>query len=549
MLGKIYKETYQAVGIRALRCTIFFFYIFYIVNLLVVVLASNLEKYFVDNVLESSSHQALLAVVLLFAASAVVAYMACILIARYRAEIHMQIAGTLKKYLVKKIFSRPVEHACGIDPDDLKMRVDEDADMLIKFHESVYGTLIPAAVSFVLFSVLMLKISIWMSLVLICLAAASNLAELRIGKALDRLNLEVREKTNRINNLMYSELSNYVPFKARNMQEANYEAFTVGQDRLKDAYYTWMFSHIKLIVLQIVKTDFLQKAIIYLSSAYGVLTGRFSIGNTILMLNYFLSLNSYLSLIIREVTEYRSNVNSYSRCIGLLQSPAAREGGMQITDFEDLEIRELRFAYEGREVLTGTNLLVRGGEKVAVIGGSGQGKSTLIKCIAQVEKPADGKILINGIEIGNMPGYHQVVNVTMQDASLFNLSIWENLTLGDGCIDKERVYRVCERVGILQDIEELEEGFETKVGMDGAKLSGGQRQKLIIARVLLGGARVLILDEANSALDEESEEAINDYFLEYEGRTIIVVSHRRKTIDKFPKQFVLKEGKIWEYGH
>lgn len=126
-----------------------------------------------------------------------------------------------------------------------------------------------------------------MSLALICLAAVSNLAELRIGKALDRSNLVVRKKTNHINNLMYSELSNYVPFKARNMQEANYEAFTVGQDRLKDAYYTWMFSHIKLIVLQIVKTDFFQKAIIYLSSAYGVLTGRFSIGSTILMLNFF----------------------------------------------------------------------------------------------------------------------------------------------------------------------------------------------------------------------------------------------------------------------
>ena len=547
MLGKIYKETYQAVGIRALRRTIFFFYIFYLVNLLLAVLASNLEKYFVDNVLESCSYQTLLAVALLFAASAVTAYVARTLIARYKAEIHVQMAGTLKKGLVKNIFSRPVEHADGVDTDDLKMRVDEDADMLIKFHESVYGTLIPAAVSFVLFSVLMLRISVWMSLALICLAAVSNLAELRIGKALDRSNLVVREKTNYINNLMYSELSNYVPFKARNMQEANYEAFTVGQDRLKDAYYMWMFSHIKLIVLQIVKTDFLQKAIIYLSSAYGVLTGRFSIGSTILMLNYFLSLNGYLSLIISELTEYRSNANSYSRCLGLLQSPVASRGGMQITDFENLEIRKLRFAYEGREVLTGTNLLVRAGEKVAVIGGSGQGKSTLIKCIAQIEKPADGKILINGIEIGDMSGYHQVVNVTMQDASLFDLSIWENLTLGNSCIDKERVYGVCERVGILEDIEELEEGYGTKVGMDGAKLSGGQRQKLIIARALLRGAQVLILDEANSALDEESEEAINDYLLEYGGRTIIVVSHRRKTIDKFPKKFVLKEGKASEY--
>lgn len=261
----------------------------------------------------------------------------------------MQMAGTLKKGLVRKIFGRPVGHADGADTDDLKMRVDEDADLLVGFHESLYGTLIPAAVSFAVFAILMLKISVWMSLALICLAAASNLAELRTGKALDRWNIVIREKTNGINSLMYSELSNYVPFKARNRQEANYEAFTAGQDRLRDAYYTWMFSQIKLIILQIVKTDFLQKAVIYLLSAYGVLSGRFSIGSTILMLNYFLSLNSYLSVIISELTGYRSNAGSYRRCVELLQSPEDDGAGRQITGFEELEVRELRFAYENRE--------------------------------------------------------------------------------------------------------------------------------------------------------------------------------------------------------
>lgn len=384
---------------------------------------------------------------------------------------------------------------------------------------------------------------------ILCLTLLSNVLELRIGKKLDRENRLIRERTNELNNLMYDSLANYVPFKTRNLQEMNFAAFADAQDRIKEANYVWMFSHIRLILLKTFKTDFLQKAVIYLSSACGVLSGSFSIGSSVLLLHYFSSLSAHLSTIIAEAVEFRSNQNSYNRCIALLEK-TADERRQRVGHFKSLRIEELHYAYpEQPEILTGLNLQIDASAKVAVSGESGQGKSTLVKCLAGLVRPSEGRILINQIPIEEAEDYYRICTFVMQDAALFDLSLRENLVLGNENIGQERLQNVCEKVGILADIQMLPEGFESQAGAGGTKLSGGQRQKLLLARALLRNSEVLILDEANSALDVKGEADINRCLLACAEKTVLVISHRDTTLDLFPQKYVLRNGKTECFGN
>ena len=126
------------------------------------------------------------------------------------------------------------------------------------------------------------------------------------------------------------------------------------------------------------------------------------------------------------------------------------------------------------------------------------------------------------------------------------MSVWDNLTLGNESLTQDNVEFVCDIVNIKDDIAKLDDGIDTKIGVNGTKLSGGQRQKLIMARALLKNASVIIFDEAGSALDIESEKQINNYLLEQADKTVIVISHRTSTTDLYANKYLLEDGKVIE---
>ena len=132
----------------------------------------------------------------------------------------------------------------------------------------------------------------------------------------------------------------------------------------------------------------------------------------------------------------------------------------------------------------------------------------------------------------------------MQDSALFNLSIWDNLVLGNNEISLTNVKDLCQRMRIYEDILKMEDGFNTIIEKDGNLLSGGQRQKLCIVRALLQHPEILILDESNSALDEETEATVNIELLQDPDKTILFVSHRDSTNNLYPLQYEMFKGKL-----
>ncbi len=197
--------------------------------------------------------------------------------------------------------------------------------------------------------------------------------------------------------------------------------------------------------------------------------------------------------------------------------------------------------------LSNINLEIKRGERIAIIGKSGCGKSTLVKLLSCLYSPSEGRLCIDGQELKLVKeeDIHNCIGVVMQESTIFNMSIWENLKLAKPEADREEIEQACEYAGFKEVVAQLEHGYDTIVGEKGSILSGGQRQRLNIARIMLKNPKIIIFDEATSALDYQSEKIINETIERIsKGRTVIVIAHRLSSIIKLDRGIVLKDGRI-----
>jgi ATP-binding cassette, subfamily B, bacterial len=260
-----------------------------------------------------------------------------------------------------------------------------------------------------------------------------------------------------------------------------------------------------------------------------------------------------LAMALVEVVQHFAKLQEAIRILGLphemIDAPHARPlirlGG-------SVSFVEVCFSYPGgHRVLQDFNLHVPAGQKVGLVGKSGAGKSTILALLQRFYDPDEGCALIDEQDIAQITqdSLRQAIAVVHQDISLFHRSVLENLRYGKPEATDEEVYRAAEAARCTEFIARLPQGFETIVGERGLKLSGGQRQRLAIARAFLRDAPIVLLDEATSSLDSESEQAIKEALMRLSrGRTVIAIAHRLSTLDAFDRIIVLDRGAIVEDG-
>jgi subfamily B ATP-binding cassette protein MsbA len=217
-----------------------------------------------------------------------------------------------------------------------------------------------------------------------------------------------------------------------------------------------------------------------------------------------------------------------------------------------VEFREVRFGYEkDKEVIHGISFRAAPGTVTAFVGSSGSGKSTLINLIAGFYVPDEGMILVDGVDLSTvrLDSYRRQLGVVLQDSFLFDGSIRENILFAHPEATEEAFLQACQIARVDEFAEGFAEGYNTIVGERGVKLSGGQKQRVSIARAILANPRILILDEATSSLDSESE-AMIQRGLEWlmRGRTTFVIAHRLSTIRRANQILVVEEGRVAEQG-
>jgi ATP-binding cassette subfamily B protein len=217
-----------------------------------------------------------------------------------------------------------------------------------------------------------------------------------------------------------------------------------------------------------------------------------------------------------------------------------------------IELRNLGFEYEAaRPVLTDVSLIAKPGETVALVGHTGSGKTTITGVVSKMYLPTSGRVLIDGIDIDKITSasLHSQMGVVHQQSFLFEGTVMDNIRFANPQADDAQVFGVTEQLGFRDLIESLPEGFQTQVGEGGQNLSVGQRQLVSFARALLINPRILILDEATSAIDALTESKIQNALATLlSGRTSFVVAHRLSTIRNADQIIVLQDGRIVERG-
>lgn len=270
--------------------------------------------------------------------------------------------------------------------------------------------------------------------------------------------------------------------------------------------------------------------------AYGVLTPAKALSKA----SYSIKKGNAAAERVLEILESESSIKE-------IKNPIKKES------FEsDITFKNVSFKYDKESVLNNINFKIKKGQTVAIVGQSGSGKSTIANLIPRFYEVSSGEILIDDVNIKKLStaDLRKLMGLVSQDSILFNDSILNNIKLSNSNASYKDVEKAAKIANADNFIENFEEGYDLNVGDGGGKLSGGQKQRISIARAVLGNPPIMILDEATSSLDSESEKLVQDALENLmKNRTSIIIAHRLSTIQKADTILVMNEGIISEQGN
>ena len=299
---------------------------------------------------------------------------------------------------------------------------------------------------------------------------------------------------------------------------------------------------------------FLADIIFYIICAFFVARRSVTIGQYVAIATYFSMVSRNIRRVLYGNVDYQKRKTCVERVFTLLDEDEENETGLEILDVQNgsIDIKNLSFFYaENKDVLKNIDLHIDAGTKIGVVGASGVGKSTLANILLRFYKPQDGEILIDGQRLSDCThsSIRQAVGIVNQENIIFDATVRDNITFGSKATNEE-LWSILEKAYLKDEIEKLPNGLDSVLGEKGISLSGGQNQRLCIARLMFRNPKIIILDEATSSLDFESERIVQAALDALtENKTAIVISHRYQALLNTDKILVLHEGEKVGYDH
>jgi subfamily B ATP-binding cassette protein MsbA len=396
----------------------------------------------------------------------------------------------------------------------------------------------------------------WVLLVFVPVIIASAR---RIGGSVRRRTRRGQDKLAEIQNIVQETITGNGIVKAFGMERWEMKRFRSAADRL-------LAANMRSVAVQAISSPLMDAlgavaiALLLLFGQRRIVHGHWTIGTFI----EFLAAVILLYDPVRKLPLYYNSFQQAAgaseeifRFIGAQDEVRDRKKAMVLRSFKGLiEFREVCFGYDdhegaSKEVLHGVSLTVRRGEVVALVGPSGAGKSTLMNLLPRFYDVTGGAILLDETDVRDLTlvSLRKQIGKVTQETVLFNDSVRNNIGYGQPDVPMARIVAAAQAAYAHEFIERLPEGYDTIIGERGARLSGGERQRLAIARALLKDAPILILDEATSSLDTESEAAVQAALANLmEGRTVLVIAHRLATVRRADRIAVMEQGRITELG-
>lgn len=299
---------------------------------------------------------------------------------------------------------------------------------------------------------------------------------------------------------------------------------------------------------------FLADIAFYIICAFFVAGRYINIGQYVAIATYFTMVSRNVRQVLHGNVDYQKRKTSVERVFKLLDEEEETEEGLEALEVQNgsIDIKNLSFFYtENKDVLKNIDIHIEAGNKIGVVGVSGVGKSTLANILLRFYEPQDGEILIDGQRLCDCTysSIRQAVGIVNQENIIFDATVRDNITFGRAATDEE-LWSILEKVYLKSEIEKLPNGLDTMLGKNNMSLSGGQNQRLCIARLMFRNPKIIILDEATSSLDFESERIVQAALDTLaENKTTIVISHRYQALLNTDKILVLYDGKQVGFDH
>jgi ATP-binding cassette subfamily B protein len=453
-----------------------------------------------------------------------------------------------------KLLRLPLNYFDNKHPGDIIQRIN-DHDRIEKFLTGTALSFFFAAINLCIFSFVLLQYSV---IVVIVFAVGSLLyfGWIRIFLA-QRRKLDYRRfaVASKANNAILQLVYGMQEIKLNNAENS----FRWGWEGLQAGLFKINFSSLSLAQYQQIGAFFINQGkniTITFIVAKLVIDGSLTLG-MMLAIQYIIGqLNSPVEQLISFSQQAQDAKISLQRLNDIHsmsdEEPASKLFDHSLPTDHSIQLRNVSFTYSGDiPAVKDINLVIPQGKVTAIIGTSGSGKSTLLKLILKFYENYTGDMYAGGVNMKTISPkfWRSVIGTVMQDSYIFNDNIRKNITVADERIDEQRLISACQIANILTFIESLPLGFYTKLGAEGNTISGGQKQRLAIARAVYKNPQFIFFDEATNSLDANNEKEILDNLQHFfQGKTVVVVAHRLSTVKNADKIVVMEKGQIVEEG-
>ena len=450
----------------------------------------------------------------------------------------------------------PASYYNDVRTGDLMARATSDMNAVRMVLSSAVSYTSDALIFFVLALVIMLQIDVQLTLLALLPYPILAILIKELGKRVYKHYERIQEGFSTMNTKVQENLSGVRVVKAYTLEESEIEEFEVynrdfvERNRAQIRVTTFFFPLFRFL-------PGLGVAALLWLGGIRVVEGQITLGD-------FVSFNAYLMMFIRPMITFGFIVNTFERGAASMErirrildvKPEIADGETVRQDIKEIhgeiEFRNLNFAYpRGEPVIKNINLKIPRGSTVAIVGGTGSGKTTLINLIPRIRQAEQGMVFIDGVDIQDIPLQllRSSIGVVEQEPFLFSDFLRNNIAYGVGEANEVEVKDVAHTADLLEQIEEFPDGLETFLGERGQTISGGQKQRTALARAIMIKPKILILDDAFASVDTNTEDTILSRLAEImEDRTTILISHRISTVKAADLIIVLEDGEIVERG-
>jgi len=473
----------------------------------------------------------------------------------YMAKAALKVAFHLRKQVYSHLQKLNLSYFETAKAGDLSYRLTEDIDRVGEVVNKIFHDFIPCLLQLVAIPIYMLYLNWQLTIAIILVVPSIGVLITWFGERVRRFSLKSQNRISALSAILTEVFSGIRIIQAFAAEEREIARFSYEAERTLQAKY----STERLKAIQIPVVGFLQA----LSFLFVLLFAAWQISqNNLTVAGFFSYLAAAVSIIdpishtTNNYNEFKQAEASVDRVFELLAiQPTVEEKPNAIAlplVSGKVEYRQISFAYKrSQPVLQNLNLVARSGERIALVGASGAGKTTLVNLLPRFYDPQSGKVLIDGIDIREvqLKSLRRQIGIVPQETVLFSGAIAENIAFGRATYNLADVETAAKIANAHQFITQLPDGYYTQVGERGVNLSGGQRQRIAIARAVLLDPRILILDEATSALDSESEALVQEALERLmQNRTVFIIAHRFTTVRRADRILVMEKGQIVESG-